>query len=115
AREAGLDRLTWSEQRAALMAAWRRASGKLPMLGARLALTPADLFLLGLVVACERRRAVALAVTALQAPFASACPSVHLALDLIHVLFEAGLDDAMALAAGALGALGVGGGGEAGA
>src|SRR5262245_53499826 len=61
AREAGLDRLTWSEQRAALMAAWRRASGKLPMLGARLALTPADLFLLGLVVACERRRAVALA------------------------------------------------------
>ena len=102
AREAGLDRLTWPEQRAALMAAWHRAPGKLPTLSARVALTPADLFLLGLVVACERRRVVALAVTALQAPFTSACPSVHLALDLVQVLFEAGLDDAMALAAGPL-------------
>jgi ATPase family associated with various cellular activities (AAA) len=102
ARRAGLDRSTWPEQRAALMARWRRAPGKLPILSARLALNPADLFLLGLIVTCERRRTVALAVTALQAPFASASPSVHLALDMIHVLFEAELDDAIALAASPL-------------
>jgi hypothetical protein len=100
ARETGLDGLTWPQQRAALLAAWCESPGKLPMLGARLALRPADLFLLGLVVACERWRTVALAVTTLQAPFASAFPSVHLALDLMQVLFEAGQDDAMALAAG---------------
>ena len=102
ARRAGLDGLGWPARRSALLAAWNRAAGRLPALAARLKLSPAELFLLGLAVACERRRAVALAVAALQAPFASSCPSVHLALDLTQVLFDSGLDDAMALAAGPL-------------
>ena len=101
-RQAGLDGLAWPARQAALLAAWSRATGALPALAQDLALAPAELFLLGLAVACERRRAVALAVAALQAPFAASCPSVHLALDLVQVLFDAGLDDALALAGGPL-------------
>jgi hypothetical protein len=101
-RRAGLDGLGWPAQRAALLAAWDRAPGRLPPLAARLALSPAERFLLGLAVACERRRTAALAVAALQAPFPASCPSVHLALDLAQVLFGDGLDDALALAAGPL-------------
>ncbi len=102
AREAGIDDLAWSDQRATLEAVWNRAEGPLRPLVARLALTPAELFLLGLTVACERRRAVALAVGALQAPFTAARPSVHLALDLVEVLFNDWRGDALTIAAGPL-------------
>jgi hypothetical protein len=102
AHEAGLDRLEWPDQRKALAAAWERADGPLRALAAQLRLAPEELFLLGLAVACERRRAVSLAVSALQAPFAAARPSVHLSLDLLEVLFPGWRGDALAIAAGAL-------------
>jgi len=102
AREAALDGLDWRDQRAALAAAWDRAEGPLPRLAVRLRLAPAELFLLGLAVACERRRSVALAVAALQAPFAAARPSVHLALDLMQVLFGEWRGDALTIVASAL-------------
>lgn len=65
AREAGIGRLDWADQRAALARAWDGADGPLRRLAAQLALAPPDLFLVGLAVGCERRRAVALAVMAL--------------------------------------------------
>jgi hypothetical protein len=102
AREGGIGRLEWPDQRAMLAQAWDGTKGPLRRLAAQLALAPEDLFLIGLAVACERLRAAALAVMALQAPFASARPSVHLALDLISLLFEAGPGDALALASAPL-------------
>lgn len=99
---AGLDRLDWAAQRAVLARAWDRTDGPLRRLAAALGLTQAELFLLGLAVGCERRRSVALAVAALQAPVAAARPTVHLALDLVQALFDAGPGDAIALAAGPL-------------
>lgn len=102
ARQAGLVRLDWPEQSAQLTAAWGRTEGPLRRLAVRLSLSFADLFLLGLAVACERRSTVALAVAVLQAPLAAARPTVHLALDLASVLFESGPDDAFALASGSL-------------
>ncbi len=100
AREAGLDRLDWPDQRTALADAWNRADGPLHALATRLRLAPAELFVLGLAVACERRRAIALVVSALQAPFAAARPSVHLAIDLLEVLFPDWRGDALSLASG---------------
>ena len=102
ARDAGLDRPDWSDQRALLVQAWDRTEGPLRRLAGQLSLEPADLFLLGLAAACERRRTVSLAVAALQAPFPASRPSAHLALDMLEMLFESGAGDAMALASGPL-------------
>lgn len=103
AREAGLERLDWPGQATVLRDAWETcAAGPLRRFGDLRALKPADLFLIGLAAACEGRRAAALGVMTLQAPFAGARPSVHLALDLVQELFDAGPGDAMALAAGPL-------------
>jgi hypothetical protein len=105
AREAGLDRLDWAGQRDCLARAWAATDGPLRALSA--ALDPADLFILGLAAACERRRGVALAVAALQAPVPAARPTVHLALDIVQALYAAGAGDALALAAGPLTASGL--------
>jgi hypothetical protein len=102
AAEAGLDRLGWPEQRAALARAFAATDGPLRRLTALLDLTDADLFLVALAVACERRRGIALAVAALQAPLAGGRPTVHLALDLAQTLVGTGPDDALSLAAGPL-------------
>jgi hypothetical protein len=103
AREAGLARLDWPDQAAALREAWEGcAAGPLRRFGEVRALKPADLFLIGLAAACEGRRAAALGVMTLQAPFPGARPSVHLALDLVQELFDGGPGDAMALATGPL-------------
>ena len=102
AREAGIDRLDWVGRRAELAKAWRRIDEPLGRLAAQLNLTQAELFLAGLAAACERRPSVALAVTALQAPLASARPSVHLALHLVDLLFDTGAGDASSLASGPL-------------
>jgi hypothetical protein len=103
ARAAGLERLEWPDQAASLLRAWEdRAVGPLRRFAESRALKPADLFLVGLAAACEGRRAAALGVMTLQAPFAGARPSVHLALDLVQELFDAGPGDAMALAGGSL-------------
>jgi hypothetical protein len=100
ARNAGLDRFDWPDQRAALVRAWRQADGPLRALALHLQLTDAELFMLGLAIACERHRAVTLAVSTLQAPFAAARPSVHLAIDLLEVLFPDWCGDALSLASG---------------
>jgi hypothetical protein len=105
AREAGLDRLDWAAQRAVLARAWAATDGPLRLLSA--ALDPAELFILGLAASCERRRGVALAVAALQAPVPAARPTVHLALDVVQTLYAAGPGDALALASGKLTACGL--------
>jgi hypothetical protein len=100
AEAAGLAGQDWPMQARALERAWDAADGplrRLPALG-----DAADRFLLALAVACERRRGVALAVAALQAPMPAARPSVHLALDMAQALFGTGAGDALALAAGPL-------------
>ena len=103
ARDAGLERLDWPDQAKALREAWETcAAGPLRRFAELRALEPPNLFLIGLAAACEGRRAAALGVMTLQAPFAGARPSVHLALDLVQELFDAGPGDAMALAAGPL-------------
>ncbi len=105
AREAGLADLAWPGQKAEIAARWRGAEGPLPRLARALGLTQADLFLLGLALGCERRRPVALAVMALQAPLATARPTVHLALELSEALFAApgeASGDALSLADGPL-------------
>ena len=102
ARDAGIDYLDWPAQRAALARAWEFTDGPLRRLAAQLALAPADVFLIGLAAASERRRTAALAIAALQAPCATARPTVHLALDLLQVLFDAGSGDALALESGPL-------------
>jgi hypothetical protein len=103
AREAGIDRLDWISQRAELAKAWRRRIEEpLCRLARQLRLTQPDLFLVGLAAACERRPSVALAVAVLQAPLASARPTVHLALHLVDLLFDAGAGDAAFLASGPL-------------
>ncbi len=103
ARAAGLERLEWPDQAASLNRAWEDcAAGPLRRFAEVRALKPADLFLVGLAAACEGRRAAALGVMTLQAPFVGARPSVHLALDLVQELFDAGPGDAMALASGPL-------------
>lgn len=102
AQDAGIDRLEWPDQRKALAVAWERAKGPLHALATRLTLAQEELFLLGLAVACERRRAVSLAVSALQAPVTAARPSVHLSLDLLEVLFPGWRGDTLVIAAGAL-------------
>jgi ATPase family associated with various cellular activities (AAA) len=102
ARAAGLDGLDWPRQRVLLAEAWGGVDGPLRRLAAQLSLEPPDLFLVGLAAACERRRTVSLAVAALQAPFPASRPSVHLALDMLEMLFEAGVGDAMALGSGRL-------------
>jgi hypothetical protein len=102
ARDAGLDHVDWRTQRAALARAWELADGPLRQLAAQLALDPPEIFLIGLAAAAERRRSAALAIAALQAPCATARPTVHLALDLLQVLFDAGPGDALALQSGPL-------------
>jgi hypothetical protein len=102
AAEAGLGRLGWPQQRDTLARACAAADGPLRRLAVSLALTEADLFLVALAVACERRRGVALAVAALQAPVPGGRPTVHLALDLVQRVFGTGPDDALSLAAGPL-------------
>ena len=99
---AGIGHLDWPAQRALIAEAWNDTEGPLRRLAALLALAPADLFLVGLAAACERHRTVSLAVAALQAPFAASRPSVHVALDLLQVLFDEGAGDALALATGPL-------------
>jgi hypothetical protein len=100
ARDAGLDRLDWPAQRDWFARAWAAADGPLRRLSATL--DASELFILGLAAACERRRGVALAVAALQAPVPAARPTMHLALDIVHRLGAAGAGDALALAAGPL-------------
>jgi ATPase family associated with various cellular activities (AAA) len=102
ARETGLEGLEWSEQRTVLARAWDRTDGPLRRLTGQLLLGPADLFLVGLAAACERRRTVSLAIAALQAPLPASRPSVHLALDMLETLFGSGAGDAIALASGPL-------------
>jgi hypothetical protein len=102
ARDAGIGRLDWAERLAVLSRAWAAAEGPLPRLAAGLALSQGELFLLGLAVACERHRGVALAIACLQAPAAASRPSVHLALELAQALFPAAPADALDLAAGGL-------------
>jgi hypothetical protein len=102
ARQAGLQRLDWPGQRAALARDWTCAEGPLARLAATWRLSESDRFLLGLAAACERRGGAALGVMSLQAPFPGGRPSVHLALDLLRVLFDAADDDALALATGPL-------------
>ena len=103
ARQGGLENLDWTECLAALDRAWAVApEGPLKRFAARRRLGAADLFLIGLCAACEGRRAAALGVMTLQAPFPGARPSLHLALDLAQELFDAGPGDAMAFAAGPL-------------
>ena len=99
---AGIGHLDWPAQRALIAGAWNDTEGPLRRLATLLALAPADLFLIALAAACERHRTVSLAVAALQAPFAASRPSVHLALDLLQVLFDEGAGDALALATGPL-------------
>jgi hypothetical protein len=94
ARDAGIGRLDWAERLAVLSRAWAAAEGPLPRLAAGLALSQGELFLLGLAVACERHRGVALAIACLQAPAAASRPSVHLALELAQALFPAAPADA---------------------
>ena len=103
ARQSGVQDLGWAECLAALDRAWAVApDGPLKRFAARRGLGAADLFLIGLCAACEGRRAAALGVMTLQAPFVGARPGIHLALDLAQELFDAGPGDAMALAAGPL-------------
>jgi hypothetical protein len=102
ARQAAVAHLAWPAQRDLIANALAAASGPLRRLTDVLALTPADLFLLGLAAACERQRTVALAVAALQAPVAAARSTVHLALDMLQVLFGGGPTDALDLATGPL-------------
>ena len=102
ADSAGIGHLDWPAQRVLIAEAWNGTEGPLRRLAALLALAPADLFLIGLAAGCERHRTVSLAVAALQAPFAASRPSVHLALDLLQVLFDQGAGDALALATGPL-------------
>ena len=99
--------LEWPDQAASLLRWENRAAGPLRRFADFRALKAADLFLVGLAAACEGRRAAALGVMTLQAPFAGARPSVHLALDLVQELFDAGPGDAMALASGSLVDLGL--------
>ena len=99
---AGVGHLDWPAQRSVIAEAWNNTEGPLHRLATLLALAPADLFLIGLAAACERHRTVSLSVAALQAPFAASRPSVHLALDLLQVLFDEGAGDALALATGPL-------------
>ena len=108
ARDAGLADLDWPEQATALLDSWENcAAGPLRRFADLRTLEPADLFLVGLAAACEGRGAAALGVMLLQAPFAGARPSVHLALDLVQTLFDAGPGDAIALATGPLVELGL--------
>jgi len=107
AREAGLELLDWPEQACRLASAWTTATGPLHRFATARGLSQAEIFLIGLGAACEGRRSAALGVMALQAPFAGARPNVHLALDLVQMLFDAGPGDAMALAAGPLVASGL--------
>jgi hypothetical protein len=100
--EAGIDHLDWPAQRAALARAWELTDGPLRRLAGQLALAPPEIFLIGLAAAVERRRTAALAIAALQAPCVTARPTVHLALDLLQVLFDAGPGDALALQSGPL-------------
>jgi hypothetical protein len=100
ADHAGLAGQDWPMQARALERAWNAIDGPLRRLSSLR--DPADRFLLALAVACERRRGVALAVAALQAPLPAARPSVHLALDMAHALFGVGPGDALALAGDAL-------------
>jgi hypothetical protein len=102
ARDAGLERLDWTDQRTRLSEAWRHAKGGLHRLAAAANLSLADVFPAGLAACCERRRSTALAVAALQAPAPGSRPSVHLTLELLQLLFDAGPGDAMDLASGAL-------------
>jgi hypothetical protein len=103
ARAAGLERLEWPDQAEVIDRAWEDCpAGPLRRFAEFRALKPADLFLVGLTAACEGRRSAALGVMTLQAPFPGARPSVHLALDLVQELFDAGPGDAMALAGGPL-------------
>jgi MoxR-like ATPase len=102
ARDAGLAALDWQAQRTALERAWQGTAGPLRRFADRHGLALADLFLAGLAAACEARRAAALGVALLQAPFPGARPGVHLALDLMQELFDAGPGDALALASGKL-------------
>ena len=99
---AGLPRDDWPGQLATWLTAWRSVTGPLPFLARQLALSPAELFLFGLAVACERHRSIALALANLQAPAPLSRPSVHIALELCARLFATGPEDALALAGGPL-------------